>query len=955
MRKRFVLTVSCFLLSVIAFAQTTLSGSIKDASSGETLIGATVLIKGTTEGGVTDIDGNFKFVTDKPLPLTLLASFVGFVNTEVNVTSSSTPVVIRIKKNEVLLKNVTVTGSRISEKQKESPLTVESMDYLAVKETPAINFYEGLGQLKGVDLTSASIGFKIINTRGFNSSSPVRSLQLIDGVDNQSPGLNFSLGNFLGCSELDVQKVDLVVGASSAYFGPNAFNGVIAMTTRSPFESPGFQYSIKIGDRGLVENAFRLAQVFKNKKGDDKFAYKFSLCYLKVRDWEAENYSPTSQSVADENNPGGYDAVNVYGDEFITGSDYSQFAGAYPGLGSFYRKGYREKDLVDYNTRNLKMGLALHYKITPKIEAMAASNYGTGTTVYQGDNRYCLKDIQFIQNRVEVRQKDRWFVRAYTTHEDAGKSYDAFFTALLLQQRAKSDGDWKIDYENYWNNHYNLFYIKTFPGFPQPPAFGPAYAAWLQTINPFLMNNYYDSLVAFHNAAQAYASGVGNPVNNNTALLQPGTYEFDTTFAAITSRKTYREGGSRFFDRSALYHVQGEYKYPNKYVDVVAGGSYRRYKPNSEGTIFSDTAYVKYDMDTLTGDTLGIDSLRKKITVDDAGLYAGLEKKLFKEKLKLNVTLRADSRLPNEDDDDKKYNVLWSPAYSVVYSPTPNHVLRVSYSTAIRNPTLTDQYLYYQVGRAILLGNKNGYKDLLTVPSVIEFFDSSKSSFKFLDYFNLDPVRSEKVKTLEAGYRATLLNHVYLDLNGYYSWYKDFIGYRVGVVADTFSVHTPFGDLNDIVVDEAVRVASNAESEVTTQGVSAGLTFYLGKYYALTGNYSYNILNKKGTDDPLIPAFNTPANKFNIGLNGRDIQGFGFNINYKWVEGFTYEGSPQFSGAIPDYDIVDAQINYNIKEAGTTFKLGATNLLRNRHYEIYGGPKVGRLFYFSVLFEVGSL
>jgi len=73
------------------------------------------------------------------------------------------------------------------------------------------------------------------------------------------------------------------------------------------------------------------------------------------------------------------------------------------------------------------------------------------------------------------------------------------------------------------------------------------------------------------------------------------------------------------------------------------------------------------------------------------------------------------------------------------------------------------------------------------------------------------------------------------------------------------------------------------------------------------------------------------------------------------VQGFTYEGSPQFTGKIPSYDLVDAQINYNLKDAGTTFKLGAMNLLNNKHYEIYGGPLVGRMMYFSILFEVTKL
>jgi outer membrane cobalamin receptor len=937
----------CFLLSAfLSVSQNKIQGVILDASSGETLIGATVVIKGTTEGAATDIDGKFQFNTEKSFPLTLVISFVGYINQELTL-EKSLALTVRLKKNEVLLKDITVTGSRISEKQKESPLTVEAMDYLAIKETPAANFYEGLGQLKGVDLTSASLGFKIINTRGFNSSSPVRSLQIIDGVDNQSPGLNFSLGNFLGSSELDVQKVDLVVGASSAYFGPNAFNGVISMTTRNPFESPGLQFMVKIGERNLVEYALRFAQVFKNKSGVEKFAYKLNFFTMRALDWKADNYSPTDASRTGSNNPGGYDAVNIYGDEALNGTDYTRFPGAYPGLMAYNRKGYKEADLVDYNSNNTKAGMALHYKITPKIETILASNFGYGTTIYQGDNRYSLKDIKFLQNRFEIRQKDKWFVRAYSTQEDAGKSYDAYFTALLLQRQAKSDGDWKIDYENFWNAKYNLSYIRTLPGFPQPPGFGAPYVAWLQTINPFLLNNYYDSLVTFHQNAQNYASGAGNPQNQNLPYFEPGTAAFDSAFASITSRKSYKEGGSRFFDKSSLYHLQGEYKFETQWLDIIVGGNYRIYRPNSDGTIFSDTSFVRYNIDEVNGDTLSIDSLTKKITNEEFGFYGGLEKKIWKDRIKLNATGRLDK--------NQNFNYLFSPAGSVVFSPNANHSIRISFSSAIRNPTLTDQYLYYQVGRAILLGNINGYKDLLTTESVLEFYDSSKSSFKFLNYFDVDPVRPEKVKTLEGGYRATLFKKLYLDVNGYYSWYRDFIGYQIGVLADTFSIQAFGGRINDMVINNAVRVASNAKSEVTTQGISFGLSYYVGKYFALTGNYSWNKLNKKGTDDPLIPAFNTPENKFNIGFNGRDFKGIGFNVNYKWVQGFTYEGSPQFSGKINSYDMVDAQVNYNLKEAGTTFKVGASNVLGNRHYEIYGGPKVGRLVYFSILFEVSQL
>ena len=268
MKQKLTLLLTAFFI-VLSFliqsakAQQTVSGTVKDFKTNETLFVATVVVKGTTEGSATDMDGNFKFNTTATPPFTVVISYLGYITIEQSITSFDKPIIVKVKPNETLLKEVVVVGDRITEKQKESPLTIEALDVLAIKETPAANFYEGLAQLKGVDMVAASIGFRVINTRGFNSTSPVRSLQIIDNVDNQSPGLNFSLGNFLGSSELDVQKVEIIVGASSAYYGPNAFNGVVSMTTKNPFVKPGVSAFVKVGERNMLEAAVRYAEVFK--------------------------------------------------------------------------------------------------------------------------------------------------------------------------------------------------------------------------------------------------------------------------------------------------------------------------------------------------------------------------------------------------------------------------------------------------------------------------------------------------------------------------------------------------------------------------------------------------------------------------------------------------------------------------------------------------------------------
>ena len=933
---------SLLLCSLESIAQHVLKGEILDAASREPLIGATIIIKGTSEGTVTDFDGSFEFRIKEKLPVTVAISYTGYTEKEIEVTSTDAPLRILLESSTLTLTDVEVVGQRISEKQKASPLTVESLDLIAIKETPSDNFYDGLGSLKGVDLTAASLGFKIVNTRGFNSTSPVRSLQLIDGVDNQAPGLNFSLGNFLGASELDVLGVELIQGASSAYYGPNAFNGVISMTTKSPFHQKGLSAMVKGGERNLLMTSIRWADAMKNKNGQEFFGYKINFQYFEADDWVADNYEPVDGSLVPKDNPGRYDAVNIYGDEYFPANTSDTSLWNTPGLGTWYRTGYKEKDLVDYNTRNYKAGVAFHFRLNPEKEhespeLILSSNFGSGTTVYQGDNRFSLKNIRFYQHRIELRKQDKFFVRFYTTLDDAGDSYDPYFTALQLQRLSKSDIEWSDDYRRFWksniskNNNARLvalgypdFQFVFDPNTGQLEVVGGQ--ATIDQANQWL-DMYKDTLAAWHQLAADFANQLNPTIEGTSDFYQPGTQRFQEEFERITSSlSNSEEGGTRFYDRSALYHGQAEYQFKPSFLDNVRlGTSARLYTPKSKGTIFYDTAGVK-------------------ITNFEFGLYAGLDKSFFDEKLRLSGTYRVDK--------NENFDWISSPAASIVIKPRANNFLRFSFSSAIRNPTLTDQYLFLNVGRAILAGNLHGATNLVT----LESFDDYRRNFlqkSFLKYFDIEPVKPEKVKTFELGYRTTLFNSLYLDAGYYYNVYKDFLGFQIGLDI-TFSEGTSF--VEDLT---AYRYAANSKETVKSQGFSIGANYYFGKYYQLAGNYSYNVLVTDPQDD-IVPAFNTPKHKYNISLSGRDIplnlgafriRKAGFNINYKWVQGFLFEGSPQFTGRIDDYNLLDAQVNFKVERWNTTFKIGASNLLNNLHYETYGGPKVGRLAYVQFLYE----
>ena len=510
----------------------------------------------------------------------------------------------------------------------------------------------------------------------------------------------------------------------------------------------------------------------------------------------------------------------------------------------------------------------------------------------------------------------------YSTKEDAGDSYDAVFTAFLMQNAVKSNNDFSKDYRNYWNQNIESK-VRALPGMP-PYAFPYDYAG-----SDSVMAVYSDSLIAWHALAREYADSKGSLFSSNKPRIEPGTAAFDSLKNEITSGKSLAEGGTKFIDYSALYHAHGEYKFNLFNIAFTTGANGRLYRPNSEGTIFSDTG-------------------GRVIKNYEYGLYAGLERFFWEKKLKANLTGRLDK--------NQNFNFLVSPAASVVYVPKENQIIRLSFSSAIRNPTLQDQFLYYNVGRAILVGNISGMDSLVTISSLYDNFNAQ--NYDTLDFFNVDPVRPEKVKTFEVGYRTILFKKLYVDAQYYYSFYRDFIGYKLGAeITYDFSINRP-------TLEHVYRVAANSSDVVTTQGAAIGADYYFGKYYSFSVNYSWNELNKRGSNDPIIPAFNTPKHKFNLGFSGRDIQmklgklklnNWGFNFNFKWIQGFLFEGSPQFTGTVPTYWMLDGQVNKSIPKMHLTFKLGASNILNRSVYQVYGGPAIGRLAYISILLNLDKL
>jgi iron complex outermembrane recepter protein len=915
-------------LSALGQAAVTVAGRVTDARTTAPLVGVNIHVKGKIIGTSTDNQGQFSLSTSTTTPFTLVVSMVGFATQEVEVTGSRSDLNLVLQEAPVLGSEVVVAVSRVEESIMRSPVSVEKMDLRAIRETPAHNFYDGLQNLKGVDMIATSLTFKIINTRGFMFPANNRIVQRIDGMDNQAPGLNLPLGNLVGLSDLDAESVEILPGANSALYGPNAFNGVIAMTSKSPFEYQGLSAMTRLGvnhvdgrdapPSPMYEGMIRYAKAFNNR-----FAFKVNLAYLKAHDWHAnglENVDPFTyrEPSTPATNPA-FNALNVYGDETVASLPIG------PG-GSpvrVARTGYLEKDLVDYDTYSLKGDVALHYRLSEGVEAIYHYKYGAGTSVYQGANRFSINNFTLQQHKAELRGAD-FFVRAYATLENSGDSYDSRFLGINLNRT------WVQDFEGNIVDH-NVADQMWFQRYGA--AFGGAVAGVSSSD---------------HATARTFA---------DQGRLLPGSPEFAREKKRIAATTDFRRG-ARFDDQTRMYHAEGQYdfsRWTRRVLDVQVGGNYRLYDLRSNGTIFPDTA-------------------GNKITIYEYGAYVQGIRSLLSDRLRLISSLRYDK--------NENFKGFISPRASAVLTLAQDHNLRASYQTGFRNPTTQDQFIFLDVGQAILVGGVPATSRGLNLygPGANAFGFSSAQAFgnqvqqaiaggtsasravlenaHLLQQAQVDYVKPEQVQTYEIGYKGLLANRSLLvDVNYYYNRYRDFILNSVVIQPESNITTEKQAAAFDVATSrfQPFALYTNADQQVTAQGASLGLT-YTARGYTFGGNTNWNRLNLGQAENPdQVPAFNTPEWKVNLTVANRSLyRNVGFSTAFRWSDAYVWQSSfiaGVNDAVIPAYYTLDAQVSYKMLPIKSILKLGGSNITNNRIRTLYGGPFIGAIYYVSITFD----
>ncbi len=935
-----LLPLFCMLTSY-AQNETVISGTVKNKTTDEAVASASVVVKGNTSAGTyTNEKGYFKLSIKQSLPLTLVISSVGYASKEITVANTGEQAITLLEPAYILGQEVVVSASRTPERILESPVTIERVNTAAIAAAPASSYYDIIGNLKGVDMTTSGLLYKTPSTRGFNISGNTRLNQLVDGMDNQAPGLNFAVGAIVGPTELDVESMELLSGASSALYGPGGMNGTLLINSKDPFKYQGLSVQLKggvnhINDYARSASPYYDATLRWGYKVSDKFAFKISGEIVTAKDWVARDTTDylRSSSSAGHVIPGqtrltdpNYDGVNVYGDETkgdIRAVMNAAIAGN-PNLNGILqpylatpfnvsRTGYKEQDVIDPTTYNFKASGGLYYMINPNTELSFIVNHGNGNTVYTGSDRYSLKKLSIEQYKLEAKSKN-WFVRAYTTQENAGQSYNATVTMQLLNES--------------WAPSSTVWY----------PRFGSAFiqgaATVWQTAFATAKQGGADDATAAAAARQAMLANTPNFLTAarayaDSARPMAGTSAFKTIYDAV--RKQPIPAGGLFVDHTALYVAEGQWnltdllklKTEDNKSDILIGADYKRYVLNSQGTLFADTA--------------------GKIPINEVGAYLQASQKFFNV-----LRLTASGRY----DKNENFAGRFTPRISAVITVAKNHNIRLSYQTAYRFPTTQQQWINLTIG-----GNT---KLIGGLPNLREFYHFNTNPVYSLESFNAfaasgDPTKlqvqqfgeykPESCQSYEVGYKGLISNQLLIDAYAYTSSYKNFIG-------RTVVVQSSDGQPTGLATPNVYSVSVNSASTVKTDGWGLSLQYLLPNNFTVGGNLYSDEISKVSTN--FISGFNTPKYRTNISFGNTGFlykKQFGFNLVYRWQDKMNFEGDFAI-GNVGAFSTLDGQINYHLPKNNIVFKLGGTNLLNHYYVNAFGNPSIGALYYLSVTLNV---
>lgn len=808
------------------------------------------------------------------------------------------------------LDEIVISGSRLPERCFESAVSIDLLQSSELKNSISISAYDAIANTKGVQVITPSLGFQVVNTRGFANTTNVRFAQLVDGIDNQAPHIGAPIANAMGVADLDIENIEVIQGTACAMYGMNALNGMINIRTKDPFKSQGlsFQQLTGINRVGANDNAslYTRYSIRYAHKISRNVAFKINAGATNGIDWVADDRTDlgstlnTSTRLTGTDNPA-YDEVNSYGNESPNRKTLSLGGKKY----LVARTGYRESEIEDYKIRNYKADAGIYIQMAHSANLSLTAKTACINNIYQRSNRFHLKDYRLSQ--YSLNYESAYFdFRTYFTSENTGKSYNIRSLAENIDRSFKPDSLWFKDYANAFNK-------ATSDGTSIPDA-----------------HKY---------ARQASDNG----------RLVPGTEEFNQkkeTLAAINNWDV----GAALRVKALLHHAEGMFKW-NKIFPVLESGAklqlltgfdYRNYIIVPDGNYFINPVDSGHNL--------------------NYGKYGGFVqviKKALNDKINAGITLRADKA--------DYFSWKFSPRVTVVYTLLNNLCLRSSYQSGYRFPSIFEGFSNVNSGGVKRIGGLRIMSDGVfassyTKASIDNFqskvntdvnlnsltlqqaIDKNSNALEKNTYTYLQP---EHIRSVEAGIRWFAIQHkVYFDIDAYYNIYDNFIAQIEASIPGTNNTDSIPQYLYSGNQQRKYRLWTNSKSLMFSYGTAIAISYRINKNIQFKGSANFNKIDKTEHKDGLEDGFNTPQWAFHTSIITNNIlKKMGTSLTAHYQSGYDYI-SFLVSGRVPQYWSFDAQLNYDAKN-WLRIAIGGTNILNKRYTSILGGPAIGGMYYCS--------
>ena len=291
--------LGALLLVPAVWAQATtgsIYGTVTDADDGLPLSGANVFVAGTAQGAAADVDGNYRIDDLAAGAYTIIFSFTGYQNQEVEVTvSAGAEQEINVSLSAgIELDPIQVTAGRRQEKALDAPASIDVLSARELEQDVAPSSVKALRNTTGVDMVQTGIDRHEVVLRGFNNAFSGATYILTDYRQAAVPSLGVNIHSIMPNMTVDVDRVEVVRGPGSALYGAGVDAGVVHYFTKDPFTYPGATFAISGGEQSLLNVQGRIAGVIGEKVG-----VKVTGTYGQADDFELDPNDPIDNQQID--------------------------------------------------------------------------------------------------------------------------------------------------------------------------------------------------------------------------------------------------------------------------------------------------------------------------------------------------------------------------------------------------------------------------------------------------------------------------------------------------------------------------------------------------------------------------------------------------------------------------------------------------------------------------------